>query len=157
VTRRVERGASQRRLRARLHLRHPGRAHRHHGAARRAEPGGDPLQRPAHVAKLARGDLRQSREKEHGVNWHGVRAIYRFEMARMGRTVMQSVLSPVISTSLYFIVFGAAIGSRITEVDGVSYGSVIVPGLVMLMLLTQGMSNAAFGVLLPPVHRQALR
>jgi len=83
------------------------------------------------------------------VNWHGVRAIYRFEMARMGRTVMQSVLSPVISTSLYFIVFGAAIGSRITEVDGVSYGSFIVPGLVMLMLLTQSISNASFGIYFP--------
>ncbi|HLT92686.1 MAG TPA: ABC transporter permease [Woeseiaceae bacterium] len=83
------------------------------------------------------------------MNWHGVRAIYRFEMARMGRTVMQSVLSPVISTSLYFIVFGAAIGSRITEVDGVSYGSFIVPGLVMLMLLTQSISNASFGIYFP--------
>jgi ABC-2 type transport system permease protein len=83
------------------------------------------------------------------MNWYGVKAIYRFEMARMGRTVLQSILSPVISTSLYFIVFGAAIGSRITEVDGVGYGSFIVPGLVMLMLLTQSISNASFGIYFP--------
>jgi ABC-2 type transport system permease protein len=83
------------------------------------------------------------------VNWRGVAAIYRFEMARMRRTVMQSILSPVISTSLYFIVFGAAIGSRITEVDGVGYGSFIVPGLTMLMLLTQSISNASFGIYFP--------
>ena len=83
------------------------------------------------------------------MNWRGVAAIYRFEMARMGRTVLQSILSPVISTSLYFIVFGAAIGSRITEVDGVGYGSFIVPGLIMLMLLTQSISNASFGIYFP--------
>ncbi|HEX7061244.1 MAG TPA: ABC transporter permease [Woeseiaceae bacterium] len=83
------------------------------------------------------------------MNWRGVTAIYRFEMARMRRTVMQSILSPVISTSLYFIVFGAAIGSRITEVDGVGYGSFIVPGLTMLMLLTQSISNASFGIYFP--------
>ncbi len=83
------------------------------------------------------------------MNWRGVAAIYRFEMARMRRTVTQSILSPVISTSLYFIVFGAAIGSRITEVGGVSYGSFIVPGLTMLMLLTQSISNASFGIYFP--------
>ena len=83
------------------------------------------------------------------MNWYGVRAIYRFEMARMGRTLFQSVVSPVISTSLYFIVFGAAIGSRISEIDGVSYGSFIVPGLIMLMLLTESISNASFGIYFP--------
>jgi len=83
------------------------------------------------------------------VNIHAVRAIYRFEMARTGRTLMQSIISPVISTSLYFIVFGAAIGSRIPEVGGISYGSFIVPGLVMLSLLTQSISNASFGIYFP--------
>lgn len=83
------------------------------------------------------------------MNWHAVRAIYGFEMARAWRTVMQSILSPVMSTSLYFIVFGAAIGSRIAEIDGVSYGAFIVPGLIMLSLLTQSVSNAAFGIYFP--------
>jgi len=83
------------------------------------------------------------------MNLHGVLAIYKFEMARTGRTILQSVVSPVISTSLYFIVFGAAIGSRITEIDGVSYGSFIVPGLIMLTLLTQSISNASFGIYFP--------
>ena len=83
------------------------------------------------------------------MNWYGIRAIYRFEMARWGRTFGQSIVAPVISTSLYFIVFGAAIGSRITEVDGVSYGAFIVPGLIMLMLLTESISNASFGIYFP--------
>ena len=83
------------------------------------------------------------------MNLHAVMAIYRFEMARARRTVFQSIVSPVISTSLYFIVFGSAIGSRIAEIDGVSYGSFIVPGLVMLSLLTQSVSNAAFGIYFP--------
>ena len=83
------------------------------------------------------------------MNWYGVSAIYRFEMARMRRTLFQSIVSPVISTSLYFIVFGAAIGSRITEIDGVSYGSFIVPGLIMLSLLTESISNASFGIYFP--------
>ena len=83
------------------------------------------------------------------MNLHAVRAIYAFEMARTWRTLMQSIVSPVISTSLYFIVFGAAIGSRIPEVDGVSYGAFIVPGLVMLSLLTQSISNASFGIYFP--------
>jgi ABC-2 type transport system permease protein len=80
---------------------------------------------------------------------HGVGAIYRFEMARTGRTLMQSVLSPVVSTSLYFVVFGAAIGSRITSVEGVSYAAFIIPGLVMLSLLMQSVSNASFGIYFP--------
>jgi ABC-2 type transport system permease protein len=85
----------------------------------------------------------------NGANWHAVRAIYGFEMARTWRTLMQSIISPVISTSLYFIVFGAAIGSRIPQVGGISYGAFIVPGLVMLSLLTQSISNASFGIYFP--------
>lgn len=83
------------------------------------------------------------------MNFEAVRAIYMFEMARTWRTLLQSIVSPVLSTSLYFVVFGAAIGSRITEVDGVSYGSFIVPGLIMLSLLTQSVSNASFGIYFP--------
>jgi ABC-2 type transport system permease protein len=83
------------------------------------------------------------------MNFHAVRAIYLFEMARTWRTVMQSILSPVLSTSLYFVVFGAAIGSRIAEVDGISYGAFIVPGLIMLSLLTQSIANASFGIYFP--------
>jgi ABC-2 type transport system permease protein len=83
------------------------------------------------------------------MNFRAVRAIYTFEMARTGRTLLQSILSPVISTCLYFVVFGAAIGSRITEIEGVNYGAFIVPGLIMLMLLTQSTSNASFGIYFP--------
>ena len=83
------------------------------------------------------------------MNLHAVRAIYGFEMARTWRTLMQSIVSPVISTSLYFIVFGAAIGSRFPDVGGISYGAFIVPGLVMLSLLTQSISNASFGIYFP--------
>jgi ABC-2 type transport system permease protein len=83
------------------------------------------------------------------VNFHAIRAIYTFEMARTFRTLLQSIVSPVISTSLYFVVFGAAIGSRITDIEGVSYGAFIVPGLIMLSLLTQSISNASFGIFFP--------
>jgi len=83
------------------------------------------------------------------MNLRAVYAIYMFEMARTGRTLLQSILSPVISTSLYFVVFGAAIGSHITEIEGVSYGAFIVPGLIMLMLLTQSTANASFGIYFP--------
>ncbi len=83
------------------------------------------------------------------MNLRAVRAIYTFEMARTGRTLLQSIVSPVISTSLYFVVFGAAIGSRITEIEGVSYGAFIVPGLIMLTLLTQSVMNASFGIYFP--------
>ena len=83
------------------------------------------------------------------LNWRAVQAIYLFEMARTWRTLLQSIVSPVVSTSLYFVVFGAAIGSRITEVDGVSYGTFIVPGLVMLSVLTQSIANASFGIYFP--------
>ncbi len=82
-------------------------------------------------------------------NAHGVWAIYKFEMARALRTLLQSLVTPVITTSLYFVVFGAAIGSRMTEVDGVSYGAFIVPGLVMLALFTQSIFNASFGIFFP--------
>ncbi len=83
------------------------------------------------------------------MNVHAIRAIYHFEMARTWRTLLQSIVAPVISTSLYFVVFGAAIGSRMTAIDGVSYGAFIVPGLIMLSLLTQSISNASFGIFFP--------
>src|SRR5471030_239303 len=83
------------------------------------------------------------------MNFHAVKAIYRFEMARTWRTLFQSIVSPVISTSLYFVVFGSAIGSRIPQIEGVGYGSFIVPGLIMLSLLTQSVSNASFGIFFP--------
>ncbi|HTV31504.1 MAG TPA: ABC transporter permease [Methylocella sp.] len=83
------------------------------------------------------------------MNFHAIRAIYAFEMARAFRTFLQSAISPVLSTSLYFIVFGAAIGSRISSIEGISYGAFIVPGLVMLALLTQSISNASFGIFFP--------
>src|SRR6187551_252962 len=83
------------------------------------------------------------------MNTFAIRAIYTFELARWFRTLVQSVASPVISTSLYFVVFGAAIGSRIAQVDGVSYGAFIVPGLIMLSILTESISNASFGIYMP--------
>jgi ABC-2 type transport system permease protein len=83
------------------------------------------------------------------MNWHAIKAIYVFEMARTGRTIWQSIVSPVLSTSLYFVVFGAAIGTRISEIEGVAYGAFIVPGLIMLMLLTQSTMNASFGIYFP--------
>src|SRR5438067_9960553 len=83
------------------------------------------------------------------MNVYAMRAIYRFEMARTGRTLMQSIISPVISTSLYFVVFGAAIGGRIQQIEGITYGAFIVPGLIMLSLLTQSISNASFGIYFP--------
>ena len=83
------------------------------------------------------------------MNLHGIRAIYRFEMARTFRTVMQSIAAPVLTTSLYFIVFGKAIGSRMGEIDNISYGAFIIPGLVMLSLLSESISNASFGIYMP--------
>jgi len=83
------------------------------------------------------------------MNWYGIAAIYRFEMARFRRTLWQSLAAPVITTSLYFVVFGAAIGTRMSEVDGVPYGAFIVPGLIMLALFTESLSNASFGIYLP--------
>ncbi len=83
------------------------------------------------------------------MNLRAIAAIYKFEMARAWRTLAQSIVSPVLSTSLYFVVFGAAIGSRITEIDGIGYGAFIVPGLIMLSLLTQSVANASFGIYFP--------
>jgi ABC-2 type transport system permease protein len=83
------------------------------------------------------------------MNWYAVQAIYRTEMARMMRTVVQSIVAPVLSTSLYFVIFGAAIGSRITEIDGVSYGAFIVPGLIMLSIMTESISNSSFAIYFP--------
>lgn len=83
------------------------------------------------------------------MNLYGIRAIYMFEMARAWRTLMQSLASPILSTSLYFIVFGTAIGSRMGEIDGISYGAFIIPGLVMLSLLSESISNASFGIFFP--------
>ncbi|HVL74784.1 MAG TPA: ABC transporter permease [Noviherbaspirillum sp.] len=83
------------------------------------------------------------------MNLHGIKAIYHFEMARWWRTLLQSIASPVISTSLYFIVFGAAIGARMEQIDGISYGAYIVPGLIMLSVLTESISNASFGIYMP--------
>ncbi len=83
------------------------------------------------------------------MNWFGVKAIYGFEMARTRRTLMQSVASPVLSTSLYFIVFGAAIGARVEQIDGIAYGAFIVPGLIMMAILTQSVSNGSFGIYMP--------
>ena len=83
------------------------------------------------------------------LNWHAIRAIYRFEMARTFRTITQSIASPVLSTSLYFVVFGAAIGSRMGAIDGISYGAFIIPGLIMLSLLNESISNASFGIYMP--------
>ncbi|HIF51160.1 MAG TPA: ABC transporter permease [Thiotrichaceae bacterium] len=83
------------------------------------------------------------------MNFYAIKAIYLKEMARTGRTIMQSIASPVISTSLYFVVFGAAIGSRMGNIDGISYGAFIIPGLIMLSLLNESISNAAFGIYMP--------
>lgn len=83
------------------------------------------------------------------MNIYAIRAIYHFELARTWRTLMQSIASPVISTSLYFVVFGSAIGSRMVEVDGVSYGAFIIPGLIMMALMTESISNASFGIFMP--------
>ena len=83
------------------------------------------------------------------MNWHAVKAIYRTEMARMMRTVVQSIVAPVLSPSLYFVIFGAAIGSRITEIDGVGYGAFIVPGLIMLSIMTESISNSSFAIYFP--------
>ncbi len=83
------------------------------------------------------------------MNWHGVKAIFRFEMARTFRTLTQSLVSPVISTSLYFVVFGTAIGGRVGDIEGVSYGAFIIPGLIMLSILNESISNAAFGIYMP--------
>src|SRR5690606_26434741 len=104
---------------------------------------GHPLSRPADDAELARGHLCRPGERTV-MNLRAIQAIYVFEMARTARTLLQSIVSPVVSTSLYFVVFGAAIGSRIAEIGGISYGSFIVPGLVMMMIMTHSVMNASF-------------
>ncbi len=146
--RRLSARALGRRLRAHLHLRRPGRADRHRAAAARARRARHRLQGPALERELARGHLRQPGEPA-AMNVHAIRAIYRFEMARTFRTLMQSIASPVLTTSLYFVVFGSAIGSRIGAIDGVSYGAFIIPGLIMLSLLNESISNASFGIYMP--------
>src|SRR5690606_8129474 len=116
-----------------------GGAHRHRRAAAAAVGARRGLQGPAFERELAGGHLRQpgeghtdgSRRMSMGLNLHAIRAIYRFEMARTGRTLMQSIAAPVLTTSLYFVVFGSAIGSRMGEIDGVGYGAFIIPGLIM--------------------------
>ena len=148
--------ACRRRPRADLHLRGAGRAARHHPAGRESVSAEHPAEGHQHHAKLARGHLRRSGE-EGRMNWRAVWAIYRFEMARTGRTLFQSIVSPVISTSLYFVVFGAAIGSRIPEIEGVSYGSFIVPGLIMMMLLDAERDERLVRHLFPAVRRHDLR
>src|SRR5215469_10250101 len=140
--------ARGRRQRNHLHLRHARRTHGHHRLAQGPQSRGNPVPRPAHDAKLVGRHLRRPGETKT-MNLRAMRAIYLFEMARTGRTLLQSIVSPVVSTSLYFVVFGAAIGSRITEIDGVAYGAFIVPGLIMLMLLTQSVANASFGIYRP--------
>src|SRR6185369_14043851 len=102
---------------------------------------------PRYPPVVPRRHLRQPREG--AMNFRAIKAIYLFEMARTWRTLMQSIVAPVLSTSLYFVVFGSAIGSRIAEIDGISYGAFIVPGLVMLSLLTESISNASFGIYFP--------
>jgi ABC-2 type transport system permease protein len=128
---------------ARLHLRRPverPRAASWSGRSRRRLP------RPRDARELAGGHLRQPGAL---VNVHAIKAIYFFEMARTFRTILQSILTPVISTSLYFIVFGSAIGSRMTDIDGVRYAAFIIPGLTMLSLLSESISNASFGIYMP--------
>ena len=102
-----------------------------------------------HTTQSSLEDIFVSLLRGNSMNIYAIRAIYKFEMARTWRTLMQSIIAPVISTSLYFVVFGAAIGSRIKEVDGISYGAFIVPGLIMLSLLSQSISNASFGIYFP--------
>src|SRR5690606_170781 len=106
------------------------------------------IERHPDTAKLAGGHFCGTYREQH-MNWQAIRAIYLFEMARTRRTLLQSIIAPVISTSLYFVVFGTAIGNRINEIAGVGYGSFIVPGLIMLTLLTQSVSNASFGIYFP--------
>src|SRR4029077_9685731 len=148
---RVQPGALGQRRRIDLYLRGARRSGRHNRAAAGPDRSGHPLQGSADDAKLARRHLRHpgERQKMSAMNVYAIRAIYKFEMARTRRTLMQSIVSPVTSTALYFVVFGAAIGGRIPEVEGVSYGAFIVPGLVMLSLLTQSISNASFGIYFP--------
>lgn len=105
--------------------------------------------RAAAATREARGAGRRGEHRPLRFNRHGVWAIYKFEMARFWRTVVQSIVTPVITTSLYFVVFGSALGSRLSQIDGVPYGAFIVPGLIMLSLFTNSIMNASFGIYLP--------
>ena len=140
--------AREGRQRTGLHLRHAGGRNRHRHAAAEAQRTGHRVQGPAHRGELARGHLREPREIT-AMNLHAIRAIYTFEMSRTFRTIFQSIATPVITTSLYFVVFGSAIGSRMVSIDGVSYGAFIVPGLIMLTVLTESLNNASFGIYMP--------
>src|SRR6185437_1888481 len=148
---RLQPGDRRGRPRADLRVRHARRAHRCRHAARRLERGRRSHPRPAHQSILARGDLRRPRQRhaERAMNFRAVAAIYSTEMMRTGRTLAQSIVSPVVSTVLYFVVFGAAIGTRISEIEGVDYGAFIVPGLIMMTLLMQSVMNASFGIYFP--------
>ena len=134
-----------------LHVRRRNRGRRRLDAAQAARATRRRLRRPRDHDKQPRGHFRRSRRTGGmmGVNTAGVLALYRYELSRTVRTIWQSVATPVITTALYFVVFGGAIGSRIHEVDGVSYGAFIVPGLMMLNLLTQSLSNASIGIYFP--------
>src|SRR4029079_5033252 len=134
----------RRRHRADLRLRPGRRARRCAGAARGPAAAGDPAEGSRDHAVFARGHLRQPGPGV-SMNVHAIGAIYRFEMARTWRTITQSIISPVLSTALYFVVFGSAIGSRIERIGDVTYGAFIVPGLIMLSVLTQSIANASFG------------
>src|SRR6185369_11644246 len=120
----------------------------HSRPAARSQPAGTELQGPGNPAELTRRHLRVA-GAEPLMNGHAIRAIYRFEMARTFRTVVQSILTPVLTTSLYFVVFGSAIGSRMTEIGGVPFASFIVPGLIMLSVLNESVGNASFGIYFP--------
>ena len=153
--RRLAARARRERPRAAVHVRRRGGTDRRRAAAAAPRPARHQLPRPQHARELAGGDLRGPRRARGAgmsvaaFNRHGVLAIYRFEMSRFLRTLLQSVLTPVITTSLFVIVFGAAIGSRMSEVGGVSYGAFIVPGLIMLSLFTESIANASFGIHFP--------
>src|SRR5690606_21989137 len=141
-------GAVRRWARAGIHVRQPAGGRRDRAAAAATGRGRHRVQRPEFVGKFPGGNLCQPGERQI-MNFYAIRAIYMFEMARAWRTLMQSVASPVISTALYFVVFGSAIGSHMVEIDGISYGAFIVPGMIMLSLLTQSVANASFGIYMP--------
>ena len=159
-TRRLRADAGEWRQGADLYLRHQGGAHRHHGAARRTPTGRHPVQGFADHAKLAGRHLRRPGEagtmNSLSISMPSAPST-RIEMARTRRTLLQSIVSPVISTSLYFVVFGSAIGSRITQIEGVNYGAFIVPGLIMLMLLTQSIDERLVRHLFSAFRRHDLR
>src|SRR5690606_27427571 len=156
--RRLAARAQQRRHRARVRARRRGGRHLHPGAAAPARRSRHRVHRPQHAPEHARGNIRQPgerapmstvAEKSMRFNGYGVLALYKFEMARFRRTLWQSLATPVITTSLYFVVFGSAIGSRMGDIEGVHYGAFIVPGLMMLTLFTESLSNASFGIHMP--------